>query len=183
MLVNRRMFGVNLNSRRNRRWLVVLIYAVLAVPFIDISLNHVGFWESEVEFQFLFFPALLINALIFGNFLFWGKRRGGLLKPFAPDPERPNDERELAARDSAHYRAYKALFFFIFLMLITSFGLENEYRKGTSPTQLLFFIRMSLYGLFVLAMTLPQTILLWREPDIESEPEPQNTLSISRELR
>ncbi len=182
MLVNRRIFGVNLNSRRNRRWLVVLIYAVLAVPFIDISLNHGGFWESDLESCFLIFPALLINILIFGK-LFWGKRYGGLLKPFTPDPARPNDERELAARDSAHYRAYRALLLFILLMVILSIGLSVDIREGLSPMELLFFIRMFLYGLFAITVTLPQAILLWREPDIESEPERQNTLSISRELR
>ena len=180
MLVNRRILGISLNSRRNRRWLVVLIYVFLGILFIVGSLEHVGIF---MEFWFFIYPALIINTLIFGNFIFWKKRYGGLLKPFTPDPERPNDERELAARDSAHYRAYKALTFFIFLMVILCIELPAGYRKGLSPTELLFFVRMSGYGLYSIAITLPQAILLWREPDIESEPERQNTLSISRELR
>jgi len=177
MLVNRRIFGVNLNPRRNRRWLVVLLYTFIGIPFILGSLKHV---EGPPELWLYFFPGWIISALIFGNFMFWGKRRGGLLKPFAQDPDRPNDERELAARDSAHYRAYKALFFFISLMLILSFQLSLGYLKGISPTELLYFARMSLYGLFAIAMTLPQAILLWSEPDIDSEPERQEFLSTSQ---
>lgn len=105
------------------------------------------------------------------------------MKPFTPDPGRPNDERELAARDSAHYRAYRTLLFFILLMVILSIGLPVDIREGLSPMELLFLSRMSLYGLFTITVTLPQAILLWREPDIESESERQNTLSISQELR
>jgi hypothetical protein len=177
MLVNRRIFGVSLNSRRNRRWVAVLLYVPLGVPFVLISLKHGGFWESEQEFWFLFFPVLVVDALIFGNFLFWGKRRGGLLKPFAQDPERPNDERELSARDAAHYRALRALRLLILVPVFLPAFVARQ------PTERLFVMRMSIWGLWVIAMSLPQAVLLWTEPDIDSEPEQQNTLSTSHNLR
>jgi hypothetical protein len=180
MLVNRRIFGVSLNSRRNRRWLVVLLYVVMGVPFVLILLKHGGLLEGQLEFEFLFFPVLLINALLFGNFLFWGKRRGGLLKPFAQDPGRPNDERELAARDSAHYRSLRAIRILILLPLFLRGFLPFRYR---APTEVLFYTRMSLWGLWVIAMTLPQAIVLWSEPDIDSEPERQNVLGTLRHIR
>jgi hypothetical protein len=176
MLVNRRIFGVSLNSRRNRRWVVVLLYVVMGVPYVLISLKHGGFRERYLEFWFLFYPVLLIDALLFGNFMFWGKRRGGLLKPFAQDPERPNDERELAARDSAHYRTLRAL---RLLILVPILVLESPYQ----PAERLFLTRMLLWGLFAIAMTLPQAIVLWTEPDIDSELERQNTLGTLRHMR
>jgi hypothetical protein len=61
-------------------------------------------------------------------------------------------------------------------------GCPARYRDHLSATELLFYTRTSLWGLFAIAITLPQAILLWSEPDVDGEPEEQNTLKIPRRL-
>jgi len=176
MLVNRHIWGVSMNSRRNRRWLVVMLYVFIGFLIVLALLRHIS------DFTIFFIVFIVVNPLIFGDFMFWGKKYGGLLKPFHQDPERPNDERELAARDSAHFRAYTTLVLLLFTILLVPDWVPARYRDHLSATELLFYTRTSLWGLFAIAITLPQAILLWSEPDVDGEPEEQNTLKIPRRL-
>jgi hypothetical protein len=177
MLVNRHVWGVSMNSRRNRRWLLVMLYLFIGLLIVLALQKHI----SGLSIWLVVF--VIINPLIFGDFMFWGKKYGGLLKPFHQEAERPNDERELAARDSAHFRAYTALVLLLFTFLIAPDWVPTRYRDHLSATELLFYTRTSLWGLFAIATTLPQAILLWSEPDVDSEPEEQNTLAIPKHLR
>jgi hypothetical protein len=166
MLANRTIMGISMNRRHNRRWLVMAMYLLLAVLFATVVYRHD--W-----LLFLFFPVVLVvNPLLFGEFLFWGKKYGGLVKPFHSDREQPNDERELAARDRAHYRAYGwVLISFFLILLIGGDWFPERPRYNMSPAQFLYLIQSLVWGAWTLAMTLPQAILLWTEPDIESEKE------------
>ena len=156
---------------------MVMLHRLIGVLISLALLGHIaGFTIFLVVF-------IVINPLIFGDFMSWGKKYGGLLKPFDQDPERPNDERELAARDSAHFRAYTTLAFLLFTLLLAPDWVPTRYRDHLSSTELLFYTRTSLWGLFAIAITLPQAILLWTEPDVGSEPEEQNTLTIPKHLR
>jgi hypothetical protein len=177
MLVNRQVWGVNMNPRRNRRFLILVMYLFIGFLFwLEIQRRFSG-WT-------LFLVILaVINPLIFGDFMFWGKKYGGLLKPFHRDSERPNDERELAARDAAHFSAHTTVELLLLTILILPEWLPARLLENASPPQLLFYTRTSLWGLLAVSMTLPQAILLWREPDIESEPEEKNSLAIPPHLR
>jgi hypothetical protein len=166
-----------MNSRRNRRLLVVFLYVLIGLLIVLAVQKHISDWTIW------FVVFLVINPLIFGDFLFWGKKYGGLLKPFHQDPERPNDERELAARDAAHFRAYTKMVLLLFTLILVPDWVPARYTDRLSPTEILSYARTSLWGLFAVALTLPQAILLWSEPDIDSEPEERNTLTISRHLR
>lgn len=177
MLVNRHVWGISMNSRRNRRWLVVMLYVFIGLLIVLALQKHIS------DFAVWFVVFLVVNPLIFGDFMFWGKKYGGLLKPFRQDPERPNDERELAARDSAHFRAYTAVVLLLFTLLLVPDWVPSRYTEHFSPIEILSYTRTSLWGLFAVAITLPQAILLWSEPDIESEQGEQNTLSIPPHLR
>jgi hypothetical protein len=112
--------------------------------------------------------SVLINPLVFGEFLFWGKKRGGILKPFDPNPEQRNDERELAARDRAHFHAYGWMTLVLLCIALAPEYLPSKYLSGT---QLFSLIQNLLWGLVALVLTLPQAILLWSEPDIDIEPD------------
>ena len=171
MLVNRHVWGVSMNSRRNRRLLVVFLYAFIGLLIVLALQKHIS------DFTIWFVVFLVVNPLIFGDFMFWGKKYGGLLKPFHQDPERPNDERELAARDAAHFRAYTTLELLLFTILLA------RYTNHLSPSEILPYTRTCFWGLFAVASTLPQAVLLWSEPDIDSEPEERDTLTIPRHLR
>ena len=182
MLVNRHVLGVSMNSRRNRRLLVACLYAFIGL-LIVLALLQKHITGMSISILVL----AVINPLIFGDFLFWGKTHGGLLRPFHQDPKRPNDERELAARDAAHFRAYTTLVLLLFTLLfapeLTAPDWLSPYTDHLSPTEILFYTRTSLWGLLGFALTLPQAILLWSEPDIETEPEGGGTLTIPPHLR
>jgi hypothetical protein len=177
MLVNRQVWGINLNPRRNRRFLASVLYLFIGFLFWLAIQRHIS---GITLFMVIL---LLINPFIFGDFMLWGKKYGGLLKPFHRDPERPNDERELAARDAAHFSAYTAVELLIFTILVLPDWLPARLLEHASPPELLFYTRTSLWGVLAISMTLPQAILLWREPDIESEPEEKNSLAIPPRFR
>jgi len=166
-----------MNSRRNRRLLVAFLYGFIGLLIVLALQKHIS------DFTLWFVVLIVINPLIFGDFLFWGKKYGGLLKPFHQDPKRPNDERELAARDAAHFRAYTTLELLLFTLLLVPDWVPARYTGRLSPTEILFYTRASFWGLFAVALTLPQAVLLWSEPDIDIEPEEQDTLTIPPHLR
>ena len=186
MLVNRHVWGVSMNSRRNRRLLVVFLYAFIGLLIVLALQRHI------LGLGVYAFVSAVINPLIFGHFMFWGKKYGGLLKPFHQNPEGRNDERELAARDAAHFRAYTTLVLLLFTLLIVPDlfvpdlflrDRVSQYTGHFSPTEILFYTHTSFWGLLAVADTLPQAVLLWSEPDIESEQGEQNTLSLPPHLR
>jgi hypothetical protein len=177
---------VDMAPRMHRRILVVLIYSCFAVLMAT-------FWQLDrwrTSGVYMIFATFLINRFFLGGYYF-----GGLIKPFngksprrsdAPPPfamlalrmwkpapeenEYRNDERETAQRDRAHYLSYQVLTVALALVWLIS----DWMMKGT---RLLAWVSIPadllLYG-FVLsaciaAITLPQAILLWTEPDMESD--------------
>ena len=166
-----------MNSRRNRRLLVVFLYIFIGLLIVLALQKHIS------DFTIFLVVLLVINPLIFGDFLFWGRKYGGLLKPFHQDPERLNDERELAARDAAHFRAYTILVLLLLTPLVVPDWVPARYTDRFSQTEILFYVHTCLWGLIGVAMTLPQAVLLWNEPDIDSEPEERDSLTIPPHLR
>lgn len=182
-------FGRTLHMapRRRRRVLVVLIYASMAVLFVALYLlTH---WRGTGAY--MFYAAMLACRLFLGGYY-----TGGLVKPFnnkppkqndmpppllalklrvyqpilaADDPAYRNDERELLQRDRAHYLAYQALAVSIVIpMFVASMRVIRPALMAwipMTPDELY-------YGLLLisltLALTLPQSILLWTEPDMEA---------------
>lgn len=181
MLMGKR---VDMAPRAHRRTLVVAIYTGLAALMT-------GCWFIDrwhVTGVYMIFATILVNRLLLGGYNF-----GGLIKPFsnkAPQPRMQpvpllalglrlylpgpdesdfrNDERELAQRDRAHYQAYQAI-----CLVLAGIWLISDW-LAMSP-RLLARLPVNpgllLYGLvlaaIVLSQTLPQSILLWNEPDME----------------
>jgi hypothetical protein len=162
MLVNRRVLGISMDRQRNRRLLVAFLYLCVAVFYGLVFLGRVSGMAMFLTIS------VLINPLVFGEFLFWGKKRGGILKPFHPDPEQRNDERELAARDLAHFHAYGWVTLLILFIAIAPEYVPSKYLSGT---HLFSLAQNLLWGLLALALTLPQAILLWSEPDVDVGPD------------
>jgi hypothetical protein len=177
---------VDMAPRINRRALVVLIYAGLAVLMA-------GLWMLDgwhVTGVYLWIATILVNRLFLGGYGF-----GGLIKPFsgeaprrseAPPPflmlalrvyqpppeahEYRNDEREMRQRDHAHYQAYQAITVALAAVwLLANWKLNAKRMLAWVPIS----ADVMLYGLvlaaIVVAITLPQAILLWNEPDMEAE--------------
>jgi hypothetical protein len=179
---------IDMAPRARRRMLVVLIY-------VGIGAAMTGFWFLDrwhTSSAYLILATIPINRFFLGGYNF-----GGLIKPFngkaprrnqtppsslslvlriyRPEPderEYRNDEREADLSRQAHYRAYPVLSLAMIAMwLVTNFH-ANIPRL---LTRLSIPVDPLLYGLttasVVVAFTLPQAILLWTEPDMETEAE------------
>lgn len=184
------LFGkrVDMANRRRRRTLVILLYASLAVLMAACwFLTH---WRGTGAY--VFFAALIACRLFLGGYY-----SGGLVKPFNGRPPRQsqmppsflalklhvyqpvlaadetsyrNDERELHQRDRSHYLAYQAVIFPVLLVwLLASFRIANPAIVSWIPMP----ADAIYYGLSLIAvtlfLTLPQAVLLWTEPDMDSD--------------
>jgi len=168
--------------------LVILVYLVIS------AMLGAGFWWAPWTLGnggiFLLLVAL-VNRLVFG-----GRTTRGLVQPFSPaarpiwfkddpppssaidrwfwrrSPSRKDlqtDERDERRRDRAHYLAYRVLAF-LTLVVWGLFAIVRE-GPGLGASGLPFNIALlAALGVGMLALTLPQAILLWTEPDME---EPQ----------
>lgn len=129
--------------------------------------------------------------------LFGGLSTGGLIRPFSRnvrpiwwylDPPQSRidrwfwsraqkldlktDEREDSQRDRAHFRAYRVLSFMLGIDLLLVYFVKIGPELGWLPNVSIDLTLVFALVAFLLAMTLPQVILLWTEPDME---EPQTT--------
>lgn len=178
-----KVFGLSMETRSARRRLVVVVYALLAALLA-------GGWfldQFHVTGPYLYYAAWFIGYFVFGGV---GPR--GLIKPFTgkgprnqpmpsnlmelhlaatgalprPEPsEYRNDERELHLRDRAHYRAYGVLFtVFAPIWLIALWT-----PRLISPALALHLVLLLATAGFLMAITLPQAIILWTEPDMVAE--------------
>jgi hypothetical protein len=182
------LFGkrVDMAPRTHRRTLVVLIYTTLALLMAGLFL--LDRWRTTG--YYIVFATFFVNRLFLGGYNF-----GGLVKPFSGKPPREpqvpppflllalrvyppqpveseyrSDERELEQRDRAHYYAYQ----WIASILVVLWLLATW---NTFKPSLLAWIPVSsgilIYGLvlaaIVVALTLPQAILLWTEPDMDAD--------------
>jgi hypothetical protein len=175
---------VDMAPQMHRRALVVLIYSALAV--LMAALFTLDRWRTSG--YYLVFATFLVNRLFLGGYNF-----GGLIKPFngkrpqrndAPPPflllalrvyhPQPmdngyrSDERELQQRDRAHYLAYQALAVVLAVLWLlagwNTFAPRLLARIPVSPSLLIYGVVLAS---IVAALTLPQAILLWTEPDME----------------
>ncbi len=185
VLMGRRL---DMAPRNHRRTLVVLIYAAMAALLVLTWL--LDRWHATGTY--LIFVAILVNRLLLGGYNFGGliKPFNGKaprerveplpllalgLRIYSPEPQENefrNDERELAQRDRAHYQAYQAMAVALALIWLLSDWKLNAPKLLTllhvsaDPVladQVLFGLTL---GAVVVAMTLPQAILLWQEPDL-----------------
>lgn len=179
---------IDMSTQHRRRQLVISIYAAaLLILAVGYPLDH---WHMSGNY-------LMIGLSLLSQHVLGGQGINGLIKPFnnrqpRPSAEPPsilalhlrvydplpaddarryqNDERELAQRDRAHYRAYTPLIFVLLaLWLVAGFALHVPRLTHWLPVEPLVVVEgIVLVGL-LLAITLPQAILLWTEPDMDNE--------------
>jgi hypothetical protein len=174
--------------RARRRVMVVLIYATLALLMAGLFMaDH---WRTSGNY-------LIIAVILANRFFLGGYDARGLIKPFngktprsveQPPPflllalrvydPRPadksyrNDEREIQQLGRAHYLAYQTIIvLFLPLWLLSKWSTFTPNMLANihvSPG--LLTCGLALISI-VLAFTLPQSILLWTEPDMEEDSE------------
>jgi hypothetical protein len=180
---------IDMAARARRRALVIAIYAgIAAVMAATWFLDHWRHTGSYILWAALFACYLFLGGTTFGGLVkpFHNRRRITYdspqpflllkLRTYLPTPGEEsdylNDERELYQRGYAHYRAYQVIGIAVVLILTLSlFRMQNaEWFRWIPVTPDTLY-----YGLLlivvVLFLTLPQSILLWTEPDMEPAPE------------
>jgi hypothetical protein len=169
-MISRRELLMILRLRRGTRRRLVLAYwaAVLAfVGAIAFILRSHGSLAGDIRLFWLFWAVTTVPMMLFHirrSFSHSSKPQT-LLQPAKPDREsedRPMDERDsyLSYRANAH--AYVVLQLFISLSVLWLMWMEST---GLSALRVPL-----LWLLYIAAVSLPQSMILWTEPDME---EPQ----------
>ena len=177
----RTAWGLSVTRRSTRRWIVVSYWLMTAFYTCAILMHairhHGSFGSLSLVYVLLWLPAFL-----------GGVRSGGAVKPFRKvyfpvDELRSEeivslfhrnkdsaaqsgdlDERETRLRDRVHFASFTvtrwlALVFFALYALISE--QHPEWLPFTGPV-FLFVLSMVMWGL-------PQSIILWNEPDVEAD--------------
>jgi len=180
-MISRRELLKLLHWKRRTRRRVVMAYwaAVLAfVGAIAFILRRHGSLAGDIRLFWLFWAVTTVPMML--RTLLSSFSRGSkpqtLLQPAKPDREsedRPMDERDkyLSYRANAH--AY------VVLQLLLSLGvLWLMWMESTGLSALRVPL---LWLLYIAAVSLPQSIILWTEPDMdESEPVPTGRPALTR---
>ncbi len=174
MLRTPAILGISMAPRKNRRFFVAFTYAIMLA--IAVTTLLVPSWGSD------FAIAWMIASLSF-YLVCWlafrglvedetavppPRRRWGGIISLGLAPRRRDldelDERELVTRNSAHFRAYRVLTWYMIIIwtgTYLSFDLS-----ASAAVRVLGLLVMPLWGM---VLTLPQAALLWAEPDVPEE--------------
>ena len=156
-------------SQKRRRWLVVFCYAtiwtliLLGLTSKSIASRYLLMISSTwvlVFVQFLIFYKLA-NDTVFPkleDFGPWWPISLGLSRKAHPFGSKP-DERQVAVRNAAYFKAYRIVAVYLLLSPIVL--------GSISLSKMLWGIYMM--SMIIVFYTLPQAIILWTEPDIPEE--------------
>jgi len=183
-MINKSSFwGISLVRRRTRRILVIAYWAaVFLVTSVDGAIN---FWSPGWRNHFWITAIWTVCFALLGSFL-GGLGTGGPVRNFeGRRPQKPNlidntlrtlinpadvgwqredgplDERDIRLRNAAHYEAYRAIKFIFLVGFLAFILLGTVLQRYKTLTEPVFLV------LFLIAMNLPQTLILWYEPDME----------------
>lgn len=141
---------INMAPRVHRRWLVVATYAAFAAFIVAV------FWFSRSVFYTWCLIAVVAVSIMVSHLV--GR------------PNQATDERESYRWDHATARAYPWIGNCLVLALLTT-QLHGKVTEAAHPALFATFQQLPysvLMAAGVLYITLPQAILLWTEPDMES---------------
>ena len=172
MLRTPTVLGISMAPRKNRRLLVATTYAtVLALMAAVIIILPSG---RQIDAMWMFFVLgyNVVSRAIFGRLVkdtVLPELRGGEMTSLGLAPRRhrradESDEREVAVRNAAYFKAYRALAVYSFAVWFVSplfFSLS-----GSTAVRV---IQLFALPLLLMALTLPQAVVLWTEPDVPEE--------------
>jgi hypothetical protein len=171
------LFGFSIARRSTRRVLVVAYYCAMAFGLYELLFNS----DSKASGLGTYIVGIVV--LINLPLCLGGVRRGGFVKPFRgvkwnpgevqtllhpsnrSGADAPLDERETGERDRMHFLAYTLTRWFALLLLAVYGLIAANYPAAHRQTGSVFLCLLTLS-----LWSLPQTIILWTEPDME---EPQ----------
>lgn len=178
-----KLFGQSV-ARRSRRRILVVVYWLAVAAFTG------AFWVDQARHTLDIFGVFIaLQLLVNLSSVLGGVRAGGAVKPYrgvkwaplldrddlqtvfgAPRPilagaaasDLALDERETRLRDRIHFVAY-TLMRWITLAVFAAFALIIYLRPDWMHQAGLFFFLL----LATILWSLPQTLILWSEPDME----------------
>lgn len=171
MLNKPAFLGISMAPQKNRGLLVAVTYAILVACFA--AAPFVPFRGSRIQtvWGLLFILVYIMgNHFLFGSvvrpFMAYGLRKEEEIMSLRPalrqrDPDEL-DERELAVRNAAHYRAFRVVAIYGFLAYLVI--MSSPTLSGSAMALLILIM-----PLLAMLWTLPQAIILWTEPDVPEE--------------
>jgi len=167
------ILGISMAPRKSRRLLVAFTYAVMLALMATVI---IVFPSGRPQMDALWFCVLplaynIVSRAIFGRLvkdtvlpeIHGGEMTSLGLTHRRRDEDEP-DEREVAVRNSAYFSAYRALALYS-IALWAAWPLFLRMRTSTAAPVLL----MLTMPLLAMALTLPQAVVLWSEPDVPEE--------------
>jgi len=153
-------------SKKNRRSLVLIFYGVLLVLIL------LAFSSTSKSGRFIFFTFTAYAGTLIPFVIFY-KLAGDTVLPLQDDP-RPislgllrnafsdrtkPDERQVAVRNAAYYKAYRLIVYYLLLLPWIQAPMARDK----------VILVIYLMPLFLIVFSLPQAIILWTEPDLPEE--------------
>jgi len=169
--------GFSMVRRDNRRLLVAVAYATLlalmatVIIILPLGGRYLGGRRAVVWWCLLLAHGVVSRA-IFGRLAkdtVLPEIRGGEMTSLGLTPRRRRgedepDEREVAVRNAAYFAAYCGLAVY---SIIVWAALPSIFEFSASTALLL--LQLLVMPLLAMALTLPQAVVLWTEPDVPEE--------------
>jgi hypothetical protein len=181
MIGRQQWMGISVASRRNRRWIVAMYWLMVALAFG--LLAWYGYWSGKPLSRrnpvWFYYAALTLTGIL------GGRERNGLVRLFPKQrKQKPEDysfmtqediaakkaqlkssewdEREAGALQHYQSKAYSLLTLIALPALFVLFALDVP-----EAARYAFLREPLLWFLLVVLWSLPQTLILWNEPDME----------------
>jgi hypothetical protein len=173
MLRTPEILGFSMVRRNNRRWLVVVTYvtflALMAALTIILPPTR---GQNATVLMCLILAYNVVSRGVFGSLVkdtVLPQMRGGEITSLGLTPRRRRgddepDERDVAVRNGAYFQAYRAVAVYSIVIWIAS-SVVCEVSASTA----LRLIQLVTMPLVAMALTLPQAVILWTEPDVPEE--------------
>jgi hypothetical protein len=172
-----RFLGISMAERSHRRALVVTVYILLTALIVGVAIAHgrsplvTGHFLGD--FNFVYTVVFLgISWLVFGSLVKQATvpmadatrsewKYISISKPVPYTGAGDPDERELAVRNRAYFVSFRLMAAYL-LLLWLAYLILNKYAGSISVSLSASLV----FPLVVMALTLPQAVVLWTEPDV-----------------
>ena len=185
MFRSTKFLGCSMAPRRNRRVMVVAVYLAIALlPLIQAVRHPTELYRNALILVLLmasFFARHIFGAIV--PALTWNDRylemadsrqieivsviHPGQNKPVHESVDPDPDEREVAVRNSVYFAAFRWLAVYSVLIWLATMALLNPHMPFGVHGMVM--MEYAMFPLMVMALTLPQAIILWNEPDLPEE--------------
>lgn len=172
MLRTPAILGFSMVSQSNRRLLVGTIYATFLALMATVIIILPPGRQQNAVWMCLVLAYNVVSRAVFGKLvkdtvlpeIYGGELTSLGLAPRRRRGEDQPDEREVAVRNGAYFEAYRvlAVYSVAVWLLSPSFLLLS----GATAVRVLLVLTMPLLAM---ALTLPQAVVLWTEPDVPEE--------------